>query len=322
MLEPVPPTRPLASPAKVPLSADVLDPRLLYAQQGTFAAANVPTQLTAGEDKYYRRRNQEFEEYNLLIKQQQTYQPIIPAHDDSPYYGASGRAHTNSPSIYGYVRQPGGQQQPQQLPTEPYTSHRHAGRQALPNTTWILHQQYPQPQPALPNVLAQSKYNQPTFTQYATSQEQTAPHQPFSPLHTQQPPRQFTTPVRSQLEACSAPSYLLSPRRTFLPSHNTSVTPNSSSTRVQHILQSNDRAHLHSTDWSFVATQRARKFAAGITAQERDDLAQRIMQRRQAFIKQSPSSEAKANESAVKPLLDAAPYNEVVRMGMGMGMRR
>jgi len=317
LLELVSPTRPPASPAEVLLSEDVLDPRLLYAQQGNFAAANIPTQLTVGEDKYYRSRNQEFEEFDLLRKQQQAYQPIVPALDNSPYYEASGRAHTNSPSIHGYIRQPGPHQQLQQLPTAPNTLHQHAERQALPITTWISHEQYSQPQPALSNVLAHRTFNQPTFIQYATPQAQTAPYQPFSPPHAQQPPRQFTTPVHPQLGACSTPSYLLSPQRTFLPSHKTSATPISSSTNVQHVLQSNDRAH-RGTDWSFVAAQRAREFTASITAQERDGLAQRIIQRRHAFTMQSPSSEAKANESAVITLLNAAPHNEVVKMGMVM----
>ncbi|KAF3035589.1 hypothetical protein E8E12_007205 [Didymella heteroderae] len=92
---------PLAATKLSPTDGD-LDPRLVHAQPGHFAAANHSGQLTAAENSYYRQQNRNYEQAHLQRQQQSIYSSAAPAQLNVPSYVLPGRgpSHSRTTSVH------------------------------------------------------------------------------------------------------------------------------------------------------------------------------------------------------------------------------
>ncbi|KAF1936830.1 hypothetical protein EJ02DRAFT_438276 [Clathrospora elynae] len=89
------------SPSKIGTIEALIDPRLLFAQQGQYTTPGLSGSMTVAEDQYYRQQNQELKQYQARGPAHEPWreQPQLPAS-----YNASGRAsafHSNT----GYPQQ-------------------------------------------------------------------------------------------------------------------------------------------------------------------------------------------------------------------------
>ena len=109
-----PPARPPPTQTKLPPAECDIDPRLVYAQPGHFAATDLPAELTADEDSLYRCQNHELEQYHSRRPQQDIHSPTALIQVSNSPYMLPGTALVNAPITYSSsYRQ---QQQPPQQP--------------------------------------------------------------------------------------------------------------------------------------------------------------------------------------------------------------
>lgn len=307
--------RPPIAATKLPLTENDFDPRLVHAQAGHFAAAHLSGQLTAAENSYYRQQNRNYEQAQLQRQQQSLYTSAAPARMDGQLHASN---HTTSvhesprsqrhglPSVYtpqqtfcppslstqtnaaAQMQRPMQISQPQTTilttasitqPSGPYVPEQHAWPQFQPaqlpipqhdssSHTPRFFSKLPQGQPVLPG---------------ANSQLQLPRHPQFQILPGQQQhPQQQSRLMPEGHSTPQVPNAL--PKQNALPPHQTpppTTAPNN--------ISSSDFAHLRGDDWSNAAQQRAREIAAKITSQERDTMAQSIIQRHQSLAQQPPS---------------------------------
>ncbi|KAF1352792.1 hypothetical protein EJ07DRAFT_159019 [Lizonia empirigonia] len=289
-----PPMRPPRVSQKPLLTNDDLDPRLVYAQPGHFAAANIPKQLTPAEDAYYRRQNHELEQYRLRRQQQQRPDPAAAENLSNSLYTLPKRNLPNVMATYNlshqrtpaptslYTQQdaqrhgvtmpqtlPAPQDHPQsqalQLPKPP--SMDSTLEQRLPTQLRPAHQSSAHQQPTLEQILHRLEtYHHPTQS------DQNPWHYPRTPTSLFPHPPPHTTSLSSHLTPLNHHSHKL-------------PNPRPSSTS----------AHSRGTICSTAAQQRAREIAAKVSAYERDTMARDIMQRsRMAVQTPGPRSEVVA----------------------------
>ncbi|KAF2622408.1 hypothetical protein BU25DRAFT_495130 [Macroventuria anomochaeta] len=293
-----PPVRPPSIPTRQPPAEEDIDPRLVHAQPGHFAAAALSTQLTAEEDSHYRRQNREFEQYHSRRQQQQMYSAATPIQTISSSYTLPGRGPTSAPILFGSLYQRQQQQSQQMLTAASVYTQQQAQQQvtsllhANPNTQTHPQMQMSQPststftggRSAQPYATEQRLSPQPQSAQYPSTQYQPAQYQMARRSEVQQQPAQPTQSTRQYTQ----PSTQLS-RIPFPPKPSLPPQPSPALGQQTHTISSSDFAHLRGTDWSNAAQQRAREIAAKVTAQERDMMAQSIMQR-QHSIAQAPTA--------------------------------
>jgi hypothetical protein len=252
-----PPTRPPSAATKSPPTEDDLDPRLVHAQPGHFAAGNLSGQLTAAENSYYRQQNYNYEQAQLHRQQQRIYISAAPAQMNGSSYAFPGRGHSNTTRV---------QESPDfQLPSTQTNASMQTPR---------FFSKLPQGQPMLPQTNASQQPSR--LPQSHTPPIQYQPTQQQAGQHLARQQEQARSNPNSISHTPSSQTALLPP-----PTPVPTIAPNST--------LSSDFAHLRGNDWSNAARQRAREIAAKITVQERDNMAQDIMQRQQS-IAQQPSA--------------------------------
>ncbi|KAF3045357.1 hypothetical protein E8E11_008368 [Didymella keratinophila] len=286
-----PPLRPPLAAPKILLTEDDLDPRLVHAQPGHFAAENLSGQLTAEENSYYRQQNRNYEQAQLQRQQRSPYTSAAPAQMTEPSYALPGRGYSHTTSV-PQVQQQKQATQPQATPSRPFAHERHIWPQFQPaQTPPAQHDNsiqtprffptLPQGQPMLPSMRANAQPPRlPQFqvqpSQYQLPQQQTIQHEAL---------QQQQALLKSEGRQISQNSHALVqiPKQSDLQPQQTpppTITSNS--------ISSNDFAHLRGNDWSNAAQQRAREIAAKTTAQERDSMAHSIIQRQQSIAQQPP----------------------------------
>lgn len=291
------------TPAKLPPTEHDIDPRLVHAQQGQFAAEGLVGQLTADEDAYYRHQNQELENYCLRQQQQLLqHQPAAPDRFGIPTYHLPGGGSSHAFNVHGSPYQP-----PQQLPMQQTLQSPVHTRRGTPQQEklWptmtsapqsVPQTQNVQPRPTAYGFFSSSVSTQPSTdylqcplpqlqpAQHPTTQFWAAQHQPSHHTAAQYPSAQPLQSIQNYVRAAiPAPSpQVSSPQSVLTPSR-----PALASGQVSNTFPSSDSAHLRGSDWSDAAQQRAREIASKITAHERDTIAQGIIERQQAMVQQS-----------------------------------